>query len=130
MATKKKVLQEQEIPVPENAVPMDGTVSSDGILADAAAPPDNDDLNALLASMDQADDDTSMGQSDGGATSEGSDPLPEFSETEEPDEAASEDGSEDGGAAAGTPSDLDEPAEPVAGEDGDGEGETSADLSA
>lgn len=130
MATKKKALQEQEIPVPENTVPMDGTVSSDGILADAAAPPDNDDLNALLASMDQADDDTSMGQSDGGATSEGSDPLPEFSETEEPDEAASEDGDEDGGAAAGTPSDLDEPAEPVAGEDGDGEGETSADLSA
>ncbi len=105
---------------------MDGTVSSDGILADAAAPPDSDDLNALLASMDQADDDTSMGQSDGDVTSEGSDPLPEFSETEEPDEAASE----DGGAAAGTPSDLDEPAEPVAGEDGDGEGETPADLSA
>ena len=121
MATKKKVLQEQEIPVPENAVPMDGTVSSDGILADAAAPPDNDDLNALLASMDQADDDTSMGQSDGDVTSEGSDSLPEFSETEEPDEAASE----DGGATAGTPSDLDEPAEPVAGEDGDGEGGNS-----
>lgn len=54
MATKKKVLLEQETPVPENTAPADGTISSAGPPADAAAPPDSDDLSALLASMDRS----------------------------------------------------------------------------
>ena len=56
MATKKKVLLEQETPVPENTAPADGTISSAGPPADAAAPPDSDDLSALLASMGQTND--------------------------------------------------------------------------
>lgn len=35
MATKKKVLLEQETPVPENTAPADGTISSAGPPADA-----------------------------------------------------------------------------------------------
>ena len=46
MATRKKVLLEQETPVPENTAPVDGAVSFDGTPAEAAAPPDSDDLNA------------------------------------------------------------------------------------
>ena len=48
MATKKKVLLEQETPVPENTAPADGTISSAGPPADAAAPPDSDDLSAQI----------------------------------------------------------------------------------
>ena len=59
MATKKKVLLEQETPVPENTAPADGTISSAGPPADAAAPPDSDDLSALLASMGQTNDSAS-----------------------------------------------------------------------
>ena len=126
MATRKKVLLEQETPVPENTAPADGAVSFDGTPADAAAPPDSDDLNALLASMDQPDDSASTEQPDGDATLEGSDPPLEFMETEASDEAAPE----DGGAASGAPSDLDEPAGSAGGEDGDGEEETPFNLSA
>ena len=117
MATKKKVLLEQETPVPENTAPADGTISSAGPPADAAAPPDSDDLSALLASMDQTNDSASTDQPDGDATLEGSDPPLEFMETEASDEAAPE----DDGTASGAPSDSDEPAGSAAGEDGDGE---------
>ena len=106
MATKKKVLLEQETPVPENTAPADGTISSAGPPADAAAPPDSDDLSALLASMDQTNDSASTDQPDGDATLEGSDPPLEFMETEASDEAAPE----DDGTASGAPSDSDEPA--------------------
>lgn len=94
--------------------------------ADAAAPPDSDDLSALLASMDQTNDSASTDQPDGDATLEGSDPPLEFMETEASDEAAPE----DDGTASGAPSDSDEPAGSAAGEDGDGEEETPSNLSA
>ena len=126
MATKKKVLLEQETPVPENTAPADGTISSAGPPADAAAPPDSDDLSALLASMDQTNDSASTDQPDGDATLEGSDPPLEFMETEASDEAAPE----GDGTASGAPSDSDEPAGSAAGEDGDGEEETPSNLSA
>ena len=126
MATKKKVLLEQETPVPENTAPADGTISSVGPPADAAAPPDSDDLSALLASMDQTNDSASTDQPDGDATLEGSDPPLEFMETEASDEAAPE----GDGTASGAPSDSDEPAGSAAGEDGDGEEETPSNLSA
>lgn len=90
MATKKKVLLEQETPVPENTAPADGTISSAGPPADAAAPPDSDDLSALLASMDQTNDSASTDQPDGDATLEGSDPPLEFMETEASDAAITE----------------------------------------
>ena len=126
MATKKKVLLEQETPVPENTAPADGAISFDGTPVDAAAPPDSDDLNALLASMDQPNDSTATEQPDGDATLEGSAPPLEFMETEASDEAAPE----DGGEASGAPSDLDEPAGSAPGEAGDGEEETPSNLSA
>ena len=126
MATRKKVLLGQETPVPENTVPTDGTISSAGPPADAAAPPDSDDLSALLASMDQPNDSASTDQPDGDATLEGSDPPLEFMETEASDEAAPE----GDGTASGAPSDSDEPAGSAAGEDGDGEEETLSNLSA
>ena len=126
MATKKKVLLEQETPVPENTAPADGTISSAGPPADAAAPPDSDDLSALLASMDQTNDSASTDQPDGDATLEGSDPPLEFMETEASDEAAPE----DDGTASGAPSDSDESAGSADGEDGDGEEETPSNLSA
>ena len=126
MATKKKVLLEQETPVPENTAPADGTISSAGPPADAAAPPDSDDLSALLASMGQTNDSASTDQPDGDATLEGSDPPLEFMETEASDEAAPE----GDGTASGAPSDSDEPAGSAAGEDGDGEEETPSNLSA
>lgn len=85
MATKKKVLLEQETPVPENTTPADGAISFDGTPVDATAPPDSDDLNALLASMDQPNDSTATEQPDGDATLEGSDPPLEFMETEASD---------------------------------------------
>ena len=121
MATKKKVLLEQETPVPENTAPADGTISSAGPPADAAAPPDSDDLSALLASMGQTNDSASTDQPDGDATLEGSDPPLEFMETEASDEAAPE----GDGTASGAPSDSDEPAGSAAGED-----ETPYNLSA
>ena len=126
MATKKKVLLEQETPVPENTTPADGAISFDGTPVDVAAPPDSDDLNALLASMDQPNDSTATEQPDGNATLEGSDPPLEFMETEASDEATPE----DDGEASGAPSDLDEPAGSAVGEDGDGEEETPSNLSA
>ena len=43
MATKKKVLLEQEIPVPGNTALADGAISFDGTPVAAAAPPDSDD---------------------------------------------------------------------------------------
>ena len=121
MATRKKVLLGQETPVPENTVPTDGTISSAGPPADAAAPPDSDDLSALLASMDQPNDSASTDQPDGDATLEGSDPPLEFMETEASDEAAPE----GDGTASGAPSDSDEPAGSAAGEE-----ETPSNLSA
>ena len=121
MATKKKVLLEQETPVPENTAPADGTISSAGPPADAAAPPDSDDLSALLASMGQTNDSASTDQPDGDATLEGSDPPLEFMETEASDEAAPE----GDGTASGAPSDSDEPAGSAAGEE-----ETPSNLSA
>ena len=126
MATKKKVLLEQETPVPENTTPADGAISFDGTPVDAAAPPDSDDLNALLASMDQPNDSTATEQPDGNATLEGSAPPLEFIETEASDEAAPE----NDGTASGAPSDLDEPAGSAPGEAGDGEEETPSNLSA
>ena len=126
MATKKKVLLEQEIPVPGNTALADGAISFDGTPVAAAAPPDSDDLNALLASMDQPNDSASTEQPDGDATLEGSDPPLEFMETEASDEAAPE----NDGTASGAPSDLDEPAGSAAGEAGDGEEEAPSNLSA
>ena len=127
MATGGKMcIRDRETPVPENTAPADGTISSVGPPADAAAPPDSDDLSALLASMDQTNDSASTDQPDGDATLEGSNPPLEFMETEASDEAAPE----DDGTASGAPSDSDEPAGSAAGEDGDGEEETPSNLSA
>ena len=74
MATKKKELLEQENSAPETTVPVENTPSPDEAQADMAAPADGGDLNELLASMDQPDEDTAPGE-DGSS-------LPELTESE------------------------------------------------
>ena len=55
MATKKKELLEQEAPVSETTALEDSPVLSEDTTAPDAAPVDGEDLNALLAAMDQPD---------------------------------------------------------------------------
>ena len=74
MATKKKELLEQENSAPETTVPVENTPPPDKAQADMAAPADGGDLNELLASMDQPDEDVAPGE-------EGSS-LPELTESE------------------------------------------------
>ena len=74
MATKKKELLEQENSVLETTVPVENTPPPDEAQADMAAPADGGDLNELLASMDQPDEDAAPTE-DGGA-------LPELTESE------------------------------------------------
>lgn len=65
MATKKKELLEQENPAPETTVPVENTPPPDEAQADMAVPSDGGDLNELLASMDQTDEDAAPTE-DGG----------------------------------------------------------------
>lgn len=74
MATKKKELLEQENSAPETTVPVENTPPTDEAQADMAAPSDGGDLNELLASMDQPDEETSTIEDDGS--------LPELTESE------------------------------------------------
>ena len=74
MATKKKELLEQENSVPETTVPVENTPPPDEAQADMAAPADGGDLNELLASMDQPDEDA--------APTEDGSILPELTENE------------------------------------------------
>ena len=74
MATKKKELLEQENPAPETTVPVENTPPPDEAQADMAVPSDGGDLNELLASMDQTDEDAAPTE-DGGT-------LPELTESE------------------------------------------------
>lgn len=74
MATKKKELLEQENSAPETTVPVENTSPPDEAQADMAAPADGGDLNELLASMDQPDEDAAPGE-DGSS-------LPELTESE------------------------------------------------
>ena len=53
MATKKKELLEQETPVSETTALEDSPVTSEDTTAPDATPVDGEDLNALLAAMDQ-----------------------------------------------------------------------------
>ena len=55
MATKKKELLEQETPVSETTALEDSPVPSEDVASPDAAPVDGEDLNALLAAMDQPD---------------------------------------------------------------------------
>ena len=55
MATKKKELLEQETPVSETTALEDSPVPSEDMASPDAAPVDGEDLNALLAAMDQPD---------------------------------------------------------------------------
>ena len=73
MATKKKELLEQENSAPETTVPVENTPPTDETQADMAAPSDGGDLNELLASMDQTDEDAAP-MAAGGA-------LPELTES-------------------------------------------------
>ena len=74
MATKKKELLEQENSAPETTVPVENTPPPDEAQADMAAPADGGDLNELLASMDQPDEDA--------APIEDGSSLPELTESE------------------------------------------------
>ena len=74
MATKKKELLEQENTAPETTVPVENAPPPDEAQADMAAPADGGDLNELLASMDQPDEDAAPGE-DGSS-------LPELTESE------------------------------------------------
>ena len=74
MATKKKELLEQENSVPETTVPVENTPPPDEAQADMAAPADGSDLNELLASMDQPDEEAATIEDDGS--------LPELTESE------------------------------------------------
>ena len=74
MATKKKELLEQENTAPETTVPVENTPPPDEAQADMAVPSDGGDLNELLASMDQTDEDAAPTE-DGGT-------LPELTESE------------------------------------------------
>lgn len=128
MATKKKELLEQENSVPETTVPVENTPPPDEAQADMAAPADGGDLNELLASMDQPDEDA--------APTEDGSILPELTENEMfgeadtdataadalpgDDDAALTEGpdSDDGEGASAVPADdgaADVPSEPVSG---------------
>lgn len=128
MATKKKELLEQENSAPETTVPVENTSPPDEAQADMAAPADGGDLNELLASMDQPDEDAAPGEDDGS--------LPELTESEMfgemdtdataadalpgDDDAALTEGpdSDDGEGASAVPADdgaADVPSEPVSG---------------
>ena len=74
MATKKKELLEQENSAPETTVPVENTPPPDEAQADMAAPADGGDLNELLASMDQPDEEATTIEDDGS--------LPELTESE------------------------------------------------
>lgn len=74
MATKKKELLEQENSVPETTVPVENTPPPDEAQADMAVPADGGDLNELLASMDQPDEEATTIEDDGS--------LPELTESE------------------------------------------------
>ena len=55
MATKKKELLEQETPVSKTTALEDSPVPPEDMASPDAAPVDGEDLNALLAAMDQPD---------------------------------------------------------------------------
>ena len=74
MATKKKELLEQENTAPETTVPVENAPPPDEAQADMAAPADGGDLNELLASMDQPDEEATTIEDDGS--------LPELTESE------------------------------------------------
>lgn len=74
MATKKKELLEQENTAPETTVPVENAPPPDEAQADMAAPADGSDLNELLASMDQPDEEAATIEDDGS--------LPELTESE------------------------------------------------
>ena len=128
MATKKKELLEQENSAPETTVPVENTPPTDEAQADMAAPSDGGDLNELLASMDQPDEEAATIEDDGS--------LPELTESEMfgemdtdatvadalpgDDDAALTEGSDsdDGEGASAVPADdgaADVPSEPVSG---------------
>ena len=128
MATKKKELLEQENSAPETTVPVENTPPPDEAQADMAAPADGGDLNELLASMDQPDEEAPTIEDDGS--------LPELTESEMfgemdtdatvadalpgDDDAALTEGSDsdDGEGASAVPADdgaADVPSEPVSG---------------
>ena len=64
MATKKKELLEQENTAPETTVPVENAPPPDEAQADMAAPADGSDLNELLASMDQPDEEAATIEDD------------------------------------------------------------------
>ena len=128
MATKKKELLEQENTAPETTVPVENAPPHDEAQADMAAPADGGDLNELLASMDQPDEEATTIEDDGS--------LPELTESEMfgemdtdataadalpgDDDAALTEGSDsdDGEGASAVPADdgaADVPSEPVSG---------------
>ena len=128
MATKKKELLEQENTAPETTVPVENAPPPDEAQADMAAPADGGDLNELLASMDQPDEEATTIEDDGS--------LPELTESEMfgemdtdataadalpgDDDAALTEGSDsdDGEGASAVPADdgaADVPSEPVSG---------------
>ena len=128
MATKKKELLEQENTAPETTVPVENAPPPDEAQADMAAPADGSDLNELLASMDQPDEEAATIEDDGS--------LPELTESEMfgemdtdataadalpgDDDAALTEGSDsdDGEGASAVPADdgaADVPSEPVSG---------------
>ena len=128
MATKKKELLEQENTAPETTVTVENAPPPDEAQADMAAPADGGDLNELLASMDQPDEEATTIEDDGS--------LPELTESEMfgemdtdatvadalpgDDDAALTEGSDsdDGEGASAVPADdgaADVPSEPVSG---------------
>ena len=128
MATKKKELLEQENTAPETTVTVENAPPPDEAQADMAAPADGGDLNELLASMDQPDEEAATIEDDGS--------LPELTESEMfgemdtdataadalpgDDDAALTEGpdSDDGEGASAVPADdgaADVPSEPVSG---------------
>ena len=128
MATKKKELLEQENTAPETTVTVENAPPPDEAQADMAAPADGGDLNELLASMDQPDEEAPTIEDDGS--------LPELTESEMfgemdtdataadalpgDDDAALTEGSDsdDGEGASAVPADdgaADVPGEPVSG---------------
>ena len=128
MATKKKELLEQENTAPETTVTVENAPPPDEAQADMAAPADGGDLNELLASMDQPDEEAPTIEDDGS--------LPELTESEMfgemdtdatvadalpgDDDAALTEGSDsdDGEGASVVPADdgaADVPSEPVSG---------------
>ena len=128
MATKKKELLEQENTAPETTVTVENAPPPDEAQADMAAPADGGDLNELLASMDQPDEEAATIEDDGS--------LPELTESEMfgemdtdatpadallgDEDAALTEGpdSDDGEGASAVPADdgaADVPSEPVSG---------------